>query len=69
MFPVIEGMQTSTAEKKSETSIVTPSNGKTETNGTTIMPSRGAIIKVGLITGGALAAGITLAYYLKKRSS
>lgn len=57
-------MQAST-EKKAYVAI--PPNGKTES--TMTRPSTGAMIKVGMIAGGALAAGIAIAYYFRKRSS
>lgn len=56
-------MQAST-EKKAHVAI--PANGKTEK---TNMPAPGKVIKVGMIAGGAIAAGIVIAYYFRKRGS
>jgi hypothetical protein len=38
-----------------------------ETKGIMQFSSRGTAIKVGIITGGAIAAGIVMTYYLRKR--
>jgi hypothetical protein len=56
-------MQAST-EKKADVAI--PADGKTDK---TMMSASGRVIKVGMIAGGAIAAGIVIAYYLRKRNS
>ena len=38
-----------------------------ETKSIIQFPSRGTAIKVGIITGGAIAAGVVMTYYLRKR--
>lgn len=56
-------MQAST-EKKAHVAI--PANRKTEK---TEMSAPSKVIKVGMIAGGAIAAGIVIAYYFRKRNS
>ena len=55
-------MQTS-IEEKAQVSL--PTNGKTER---TKMAATGKVIKVGVIAGAAIIAGILIAYYFNKRS-
>jgi hypothetical protein len=57
-------MQASTQKKEY---VTIPADGKTEK--IMKMSAQGRAIKVGMIAGGAIAAGIVIAYYLRKRSS
>ena len=56
-------MQASTQKKAN---VAIPANGKTEK---TKMSAPGKAVKVGMIAGGAIAAGIVIAYYIRKSSS
>ena len=40
-----------------------------ETKSIVQFPSRSTAIKVGIIAGGAIAAGVVMTYYLRKRRS
>jgi hypothetical protein len=56
-------MQASTQKKEY---VAIPADGKTEK---TMMSAPGRVIKIGMIAGGAIAAGIVIAYNFRKRSS
>jgi hypothetical protein len=43
----------------------TPVNRKTK--GIVQFPSRGTVIKAGIVTGGAIAASVVMMYYLRRR--
>ena len=54
-------MQTIQKDRESKPSV------NRETKGIIQFPSCDAAIKVGIITGGAIAAGVAMTYYLRKR--